>query len=147
MGKDSSRIAKKLHRYMDRLYSTIYSRRDLEAEVDFDEYDTPLMGSVEGKLYFWDGSVLDIREVVTLVAGELEKVSYSYNYRRADGVLIFRYDNWPHHPKLSTFPHHKHVGDRIEAATAPDLSDVLREIDEILYETTGESGSGEELRR
>ncbi|MGQ9627006.1 MAG: toxin-antitoxin system TumE family protein [Anaerolineae bacterium] len=133
MGKDASRIAEKLHRYMDRLYNTIYSRRDLEAVVDFDEYDMPLMGSIEGELYFWDGSVLDIREVVTLVAGELEKVSYSYNYRRADSVLIFRYDSAAHHPELSTFPHHKHIGDRVEPAAPPDLSDVLREIDAILY--------------
>jgi len=36
-------------------------------------------------------------------------------------------------PELPTFPHHKHVGDRVEPCQEPDLHDVLREIDARLY--------------
>jgi hypothetical protein len=51
----------------------------------------------------------------------------------ADGNLIFRYDNAPHHPHLSTFPAHKHVGSSVIDAEPPDLNDVLAEIDAIIY--------------
>jgi len=56
-------------------------------------------------------------------------------HQRADGTLVFRYDNVPHHPEIVTFPHHKHVGETITAARPPDLSEVLREIDGLLYAT------------
>lgn len=63
----------------------------------------------------------------------VRRVRYKFHYQRADGTLIFRYDNAPHHPGLSTFPHHKHVGNSIVPAEAPDLSEVLREIDTLIY--------------
>lgn len=33
---------------------------------------------------------------------------YSYHLQGQDGALIARWDNSPHWPELSTFPHHKH---------------------------------------
>ena len=36
------------------------------------------------------------------------------------------------HAELSTHPHHKHVGERVTTAEAPDLSEVLREIDRMI---------------
>jgi len=40
---------------------------------------------------------------------------------------------------FSTHPHHKHIPTGVEPAEPPDLSDVLREIDQYLYNT----GAGE----
>ncbi|MFQ6015301.1 MAG: DUF6516 family protein [Anaerolineae bacterium] len=49
------------------------------------------------------------------------------------------YDNAPHHPELETFPDHKHSDDEVVATEAPDLHDVLQEINGILYPAqTGE---------
>jgi hypothetical protein len=45
----------------------------------------------------------------------------------------FRYDNSPHHPHLATFPSHKHMEDAVIEAEAPDLTDVLREVDAMIY--------------
>jgi hypothetical protein len=63
------------------------------------------------------------------------KWRYSYHYQDSEGKLIFRHDNAPHHPEIETHPHHKHVGsdDNVIASQPPDLGDVLREIDEIIY--------------
>lgn len=36
--------------------------------------------------------------------------SYHWEHRRQSGQ-IFRWDNAPHHPQISTFPHHIHNGD------------------------------------
>lgn len=90
----------------------------------------PRLGLIRGEVRFLDGSLLFDRELVDL---EFEPVRamYSYHYQKADSMLIFRYDDTPHHPDLSGFPHHKHSGtDRnVIPANAPDLSRVLREIE------------------
>jgi hypothetical protein len=45
--------------------------------------------------------------------------------------MIFRYDNTPHFPTLSSFPHHKQLSDGISvvACAAPTLAQVLAEIE------------------
>jgi len=67
---------------------------------------------------------------------ETEELRIQYHYQSADGRLLFRYDNSPHYPHLSTFPSHKHVGNEIIAAEPPEFADVLREIDTIIYPQT-----------
>ncbi|HPM11523.1 MAG TPA: DUF6516 family protein [Paludibacter sp.] len=47
---------------------------------------------------------------------------------RADGSLIFRYDNIPHHPEISTFPDHKHYAGRIMESHPVNLKEVVEEI-------------------
>jgi hypothetical protein len=44
---------------------------------------------------------------------------------------LFRYDNTPHFPGLSSFPHHKHLSDgtSVVACAAPTLAQVLAEIE------------------
>jgi hypothetical protein len=42
-------------------------------------------------------------------------------------VLMFRYDDTPHFPALSTFPHHKHMRKTVIAHNKPDLLNVLQE--------------------
>ena len=64
------------------------------------------------------------------------RIKFRYQYQDMDSNLRFRYDNSPHYPHLATFPSHKHVGNDVIAAEAPDLADVLREIDLILYPRT-----------
>ena len=63
------------------------------------------------------------------------KQVYRYQYiqkRRS----IFRYDNAPHYPHLPTFPHHKHVGDKVMAAEAPTLKQVLGEIADLVAQSS-----------
>ncbi len=42
------------------------------------------------------------------------------------------WDNSPHHRNIKTFPHHKHVGDKIELSHEIKLEEVLIYIDKIL---------------
>jgi len=46
---------------------------------------------------------------------------------------LARLADTPHHPHLSTFPHHRHAGSSVIEAGAPDLTDILREIDALVY--------------
>jgi hypothetical protein len=123
-----------LDRYLHRLYDTIISRGYLEIErLDFDDLPE-LQGIIEGRLRFPDGSLLDFDEVVIIRNEQLVKLRYAYHYQNESGELIFRYDNAPHYPEIFTYPHHKHVGSAIEPSQIPDLSDVLREIEQLAFD-------------
>lgn len=58
----------------------------------------------------------------------LNKIKYRYHYMNDEQVMIFRYDNAPHHSNVSTFPHHKHDAENIIDSTEPSLDRVLLEI-------------------
>jgi len=90
------------------------------------------VGFIRGDLYFADGSRLHFRELVEVQVQVVRRM-YSYHYQDADAALIFRYDDTPHHPSLSNFPHHKHAGGETDVipATPPDLPTVLGEIEVI----------------
>lgn len=79
------------------------------------------------RLRFDNGALLEINEALAVADGVLSTLGYRYHLQRADGELVFRYDNTPHFPDLPSFPHHKYVGDQIVAADKPDLLEVLRE--------------------
>ena len=86
-------------------------------------------GLIRCRIFFWDSSYLDLYEVVSTESGYPVKISYAYTYLR-EGKRVFRYDNVPHHPEISTHPHHKHVGpdDKLASADEPTLASVLAEI-------------------
>ena len=42
--------------------------------------------------------------------------------------MVVRWDNAPHHPKVKSFPHHKHVGRTIEASKDMMVELVLAEL-------------------
>jgi hypothetical protein len=123
-----------LRRYLERLRDTIYSRQEIKVEyLRVQEALSDRLGAIEGRLRFYDDSLLEFTETIIEQGVVLVKTDYAYHYQRADGSLIFRYDNAPHHREISTFPDHVHSEGRVEAAEPPDLSDVLHRIDERLY--------------
>jgi len=89
---------------------------------------------VSGEIKFSDGTFLHFREYVELKDGEAPRCyKYAYHYQRADGTIIFRYDNARHFSNLPTAPHHKHIGENeVIEADAPDLQTVLKEIEAII---------------
>ncbi len=130
-----------LKRHLAFVQDLLYSRQDITIEDIFiEEIEPEQAGIIEGRLRFWDVSLLKFVERVLMYGAVLTKTRYAYHYQDGDNVLVFRYDNVAHHPEIATHPHHKHLrgdanrGDPVVAASPPSLSDVLREIDEILYE-------------
>jgi hypothetical protein len=124
----------RLRQYLERLRDTIYSRREIEVEyLRVEEVLPGRLGAIGGRLRFYNDSLLAFDETVIEQGIVLVKTDYAYHYQRADGTLVFRYDNAPHHPEVSTFPDHIHIEGSVEAVEPPDLSEVLRRIDELLY--------------
>jgi hypothetical protein len=51
---------------------------------------------------------------------------YRFHLQTRDGGLIWRFDNAPHHPELSTHPHHEHTASgAVVAASELTLEDLL----------------------
>ncbi len=127
-----------LYNYLTRLEDTLRSRRDITLK-DLRLTLKALGAILVANLHFYDGSQLNIVEEVERVGSRgIRRIAYKFHYQQADGTLIFRYDNSPHHPSLATFPSHKHVGSTVIEAQAPDLTDVLCEIDAIIYKPPSE---------
>lgn len=68
-----------------------------------------------------DGSNLHINEV--WIDGELRK--YAYYQVTPTGDVVQGWDNAPHHPGVSTYPHHRHGTIGVEASAVRSLTDVL----------------------
>jgi hypothetical protein len=119
----------------------VYIERGLGQNLHISKIEEPITlltsddynGLIRCRVRFWDGSFLDIYEVVSTELGYPVRITYSYSYLRND-QLIFRYDNAPHHPEIATHPHHKHIGpkDRLAPADQPNLSQVFSEIEAML---------------
>lgn len=122
-----------LYSYLARLEDTLHSRRDIvieELHLTLASTGAIFMAHVR----FHDGSRLEIVEEVERAGRwDVRRIAYKFHYQQADGKLVFRYDNAPHHPHLSTFPSHEHIGDSVVEAEAPDLAEVLRKIDTLIY--------------
>ncbi|MBI5052564.1 MAG: hypothetical protein HZC38_07310 [Chloroflexi bacterium] len=126
-----------LERYLARLEETIRSRKEIEIEeLEIERKSKGVERSAEfyARLSFYDDSRLEASEKLSVERNVIVKTRYAYHYQDKDDKAIFRYDNVPHHPEVKTHPHHKHLGDKVLATEPPDLSEVLREIDKILYE-------------
>lgn len=124
----------KLRQHLNRIQNILYSRQEINVEFFRVEELVPgREGIIAGRMRFWDGSLLEFREVLIESGIVLVKTDYVYHYQDANDVLIFRYDNAPHHPEVSTHPHHKHMPQGIETAVPPDLTNILKEIDQYLY--------------
>ena len=91
---------------------------------------------IRANVYFIDNSLLHFREL-WVGQGKRQKKAYTYHYQDASGELIFRYDNAPHYLELPTAPSHKHIREKnVIAAEAPDLFQILKEIEEVIEAST-----------
>jgi len=105
------------------------SERLLEIEERFEE-DVERIVPVEldGEtlrvvLYLKDGTNLRVTEQW---AGKILK-RYSYYWLNAANDLKVGWDNAPHHTKLRSFPHHKHIGRQknLQPSTETSLEEVM----------------------
>jgi hypothetical protein len=72
------------------------------------------------KVEFIDHSLLHLTELHTI-----RNQKYSYHIQSSSGDLIARWDNSPHWPDISTFPHHRHEDDRIHPSERITITELL----------------------
>ena len=83
---------------------------------------------VIGTIMFSDLSVLEIAIFAAEMRNKIAVDKYRFQYMDKKGRMVFRYDNAPHHREAPTFPHHKHLPNRVSPSTQPSLADILNEI-------------------
>ena len=87
------------------------------------------------RLILSDGSLLEFSEYVQhLPDNAITVVTYSYHWATSNGNLRRRWDNTPHFPNLSGFPHHIHDGETntVGAGIATNFFAVLEQIEQQL---------------
>ena len=72
------------------------------------------------RIEFKNDTVLFVRE--TIINGKQRK--YAFHWQDREGNLIVRWDNAPDW-EVKTFPHHKHIKDRIEPSYERTLEKIL----------------------
>ena len=84
------------------------------------------------RIRFSTGHLLEIYEAVVLQAGVLTHLGYRYHFQDEHHRLVFRYDNTPHFPNIRTFPHHKHLSDKIIDVERPSIREVIDEVERLV---------------
>jgi len=81
------------------------------------EDEVEYTSALHATLIFMDDSRLIVHSWLD-AAEEVTERDYAYIYLDAQGNRVFQYDDAPHHPELSSHPHHVHKGRR--PAADPD---------------------------
>ncbi len=68
------------------------------------------LGLYRFRLTLTDGSIIEMFERYQIVKEEVSVTKYSFHWQDSSGCLRKRWDNAPHHPEVSTHPHHLHDG-------------------------------------
>lgn len=118
----------KILQYFESIQSLILSLPDIVIERYTEQILTKDRGNLRIKLRFHDNSLLELSEAIHFGQNTCKYLSYRYHYQKADGSIIFRYDNCPHHPEIATYPEHKHAGNSIISDRRPSIEQILLEI-------------------
>jgi len=86
------------------------------------------VSKLKARLSLCDGTFLWVKEI------RLKEVmkAYSYYWLRPNQTIIVGWDNAPHHKEVESFPHHKHIGNKIDPSREKNLRDVLSFIRDFL---------------
>jgi hypothetical protein len=122
-----------IQRYIDDIEKVISSHptilsSTLQKQIGPDSKTIYLKGSIT----FIDLSILEISVFAAASRGKIVIDKYRFQYMDKKSHTVFRYDNAPHHRELSTFPHHKHLHNRVIPAALPSLIDILNEISAVI---------------
>ena len=117
--------------YFSEIQSLIRSSIFVEnVDVEY-EVKSRSIGIVHGILGMIDGSTLQFMELVNIKRDKVIHLKYRFHLMNVNDEMVFRYDNAPHHPEITTYPHHKHVtGEKVPRRSKEvELKGVLLEIE------------------
>jgi len=116
-----------LGEYLQAVETTVSSLLDAHVELYTEEILASKRANLRIRIRFSNGQLLELNEAVTIESGSLCWLGYRYHCQDAENRLVFRYDNTPHFPDLTSFPHHKHEPDAVIEAKKPTIFQVIVE--------------------
>lgn len=78
----------------------------IATDLQFQEIDITVC-YIRGRLILVNNFELHVAEYV-ITDPIIQRTKYRYHLQKRGGKLISRWDNVPHYPHISTFPHHRH---------------------------------------
>ncbi len=120
----------KLGYYYWHLYSLL-SEHEALLDEGHPDYLPPDQGTIAfekrlvATLVFVDGSRLIVRASLDDTA-DVREYDYAYVYLDAGGRRVVQYDDAPHHPEISTHPHHVHRGEKTSEGDPVHALDISR---------------------
>lgn len=76
------------------------------------------------KIILVDHSILHAREFLSP-----DERNYAFHWMDKDKKMIMRWDNAPYHPKINSFPHHKHEKGDITESYEISLEEIIHYIE------------------
>ena len=114
--------------YLERVEQVILKCGHAYVERYTEEIITPERANLRIRIRFEKGHLLEINEAVVVRNGVIVSLDYRYHCQDKHNQLIFRYDNTPHFPGLSSYPHHKHLPDSVIVAGKPHIEGIIDEV-------------------
>lgn len=118
--------------YLKQIEKAIIQCQNIYVECYEEEILSPKRANLKIRLRFNQTHLLEINEAIMINENQLEFLDYRYHFQDKQNCLIFRYDSTPHFANLSTFPHHKHLGDNVISSQKPKITQVLKEVTKLL---------------
>ncbi|CAN2041405.1 conserved hypothetical protein [Candidatus Magnetomoraceae bacterium gMMP-15] len=103
--------------YWNKIQSTIAAYSWIKSieilRCDIEETDIENILVYRFRMHLKNNSLLEIMERVVYLkkSGTFNVTTYKYHWQDEKKRLIKRWDNAPHFPKLSGFPHHLHIAE------------------------------------
>lgn len=120
-------LHERLADYLAEVEAAVRSLADGYVERYEEEILTPERVNLRLRIRFASGYLLEVSEAVVIAENALQTLGYRYHCQDGNQSLVFRYDDTPHFPDLASFPHHKHLPDRVIVAAQPALGRVIEE--------------------
>ena len=90
-------------------------------------YTSPNSTYIKAEVRFIGNTLLNLFQHIRFKESK-PIINYRYHYMDSKNNLIFRYDNAPHYPNVSTFPHHKHILSGMKESEMPSIENLITEI-------------------
>ena len=116
-----------LSQYFEDIDDSIRKLESANVERYEEEVLTSSRANLRIRVRFLSGHLLEVNEAIVLVKDQLKHLGYRYHFQDQENNLIFRYDNTPHFPDLKSFPHHKHLKNKVEDSDEPLILNVITE--------------------
>jgi hypothetical protein len=113
--------------YLSEIEQSIVDCRAAYVEAYREEILTEMRANLRIRLRFNQGHLLEINEAMVVSNDKLTFLDYRYHCQDSQNRLLFRYDSTPHFPDLPSYPHHKHLPDRVIACEKPPIERVIQE--------------------
>jgi hypothetical protein len=124
-----------LAKYLDGVEDAVGKLEGVYVERYEEEILTANRINLRIRIRFQTGHILELNEAIVGEKNQLIHLGYRYHFQDGMNILVFRYDNTPHFPRLETYPHHKHVLDEVIPVDQPSIIEVIEEAKSLAEET------------